>query len=99
MNCYLGFGYSLVIVNGQRSIVNGQFSWAAEYGSVNNNESMNEQKSTQHNIIGTSQRRVDAWGKVTGRAKFAEDYSVAHQLVGKPGAAAAQPDRRRAVEA
>lgn len=29
------------------------------------------------------QRRVDAWGKVTGRAKFAEDYNVAHQLVGR----------------
>ena len=34
-------------------------------------------------IIGTEQRRVDAWGKVTGRAKFAEDYNVAHQLCGK----------------
>ena len=36
-----------------------------------------------HDIVGTPQRRVDAWGKVTGRAKFAEDYSVAHQLVGR----------------
>lgn len=35
------------------------------------------------NIVGTNQRRVDAWGKVTGRAKFAEDYSAAHQLYGK----------------
>ncbi|MGB2868341.1 MAG: xanthine dehydrogenase family protein molybdopterin-binding subunit [Bacteroidota bacterium] len=34
-------------------------------------------------IIGKSERRVDAWGKVTGRAKFAEDYNVAHQLWGK----------------
>jgi CO/xanthine dehydrogenase Mo-binding subunit len=34
-------------------------------------------------IIGKSERRVDAWGKVTGRAKFAEDYSVGHQLWGK----------------
>ncbi|MBX2992131.1 MAG: xanthine dehydrogenase family protein, partial [Bacteroidetes bacterium] len=37
----------------------------------------------EHNIVGTQQRRVDAWGKVTGRAKFAEDYNVAHQLYGK----------------
>ena len=37
----------------------------------------------KHDIIGTQQRRVDAWGKVTGRAKFAEDYNVAHQLHGK----------------
>lgn len=36
-----------------------------------------------HKIIGTDQRRVDAWGKVTGTAKFAEDYNVAHQLYGK----------------
>jgi CO/xanthine dehydrogenase Mo-binding subunit len=36
-----------------------------------------------YNIVGTTQRRVDAWGKVTGRAKFAEDYNVAHQLVGR----------------
>ena len=34
-------------------------------------------------IIGKPERRVDAWGKVTGRAKFAEDYNVAHQLWGK----------------
>jgi CO/xanthine dehydrogenase Mo-binding subunit len=34
-------------------------------------------------IIGKPERRVDAWGKVTGRAKFAEDYSVGHQLWGK----------------
>ena len=34
-------------------------------------------------IIGKPERRVDAWGKVTGRAKFAADYNVAHQLVGK----------------
>jgi CO/xanthine dehydrogenase Mo-binding subunit len=37
----------------------------------------------KHRIIGKSERRVDAWGKVTGRAKFAEDYSVGHQLCGK----------------
>ena len=36
-----------------------------------------------HRIVGTVQRRVDAWGKVTGRAKFAEDYGLAHQLVGR----------------
>lgn len=34
-------------------------------------------------IIGKPERRVDAWGKVTGKAKFAEDYNVAHQLWGK----------------
>jgi CO/xanthine dehydrogenase Mo-binding subunit len=34
-------------------------------------------------IIGKSERRVDAWGKVTGKAKYADDYNVAHQLWGK----------------
>ena len=38
---------------------------------------------SSHNIIGTRQRRVDAWGKVTGRARFAADYNLAHQLVGR----------------
>lgn len=33
-------------------------------------------------IIGKPERRVDALGKVTGRAKFAADYNVAHQLHG-----------------
>ena len=37
----------------------------------------------QLKIIGKPERRVDAWGKVTGRAKFAADYNVGHQLVGK----------------
>jgi CO/xanthine dehydrogenase Mo-binding subunit len=37
----------------------------------------------QHKIIGSPQRRVDAIGKVTGTAKFAEDYNVLHQLYGK----------------
>ncbi|HTP12440.1 MAG TPA: xanthine dehydrogenase family protein molybdopterin-binding subunit [Bacteroidota bacterium] len=37
----------------------------------------------KHKIIGSPERRVDAWGKVTGRAKFAADYNVGHQLVGK----------------
>src|SRR5512135_1702196 len=37
----------------------------------------------QLKIIGKPERRVDAWGKVTGRAKFAADYNVHHQLVGK----------------
>jgi CO/xanthine dehydrogenase Mo-binding subunit len=37
----------------------------------------------KHKIIGKPERRVDAWGKVTGKAKFAEDYNVAHQLWGK----------------
>ena len=34
-------------------------------------------------IIGKRRIRVDALGKVTGRAKFAEDYSAPHQLYGK----------------
>jgi CO/xanthine dehydrogenase Mo-binding subunit len=38
---------------------------------------------TTLHIIGKPERRVDAWGKVTGKAKFAEDYNVAHQLWGK----------------
>ncbi|MEK9136026.1 MAG: molybdopterin cofactor-binding domain-containing protein, partial [Bacteroidota bacterium] len=38
---------------------------------------------SQHNIIGKPERRVDAFGKVTGKAKFAADYNVGHQLVGK----------------
>ena len=37
----------------------------------------------KHKIIGNSERRVDAWGKVTGRAKFAEDYNLRHQLCGR----------------
>lgn len=37
----------------------------------------------QHNIIGKPEKRVDAIGKVTGKAKFADDYNVAHQLYGK----------------
>jgi CO/xanthine dehydrogenase Mo-binding subunit len=36
-----------------------------------------------HTIIGNPERRVDAWGKVTGTAKFAADYSLPHQLYGK----------------
>ncbi|MCX6122073.1 MAG: xanthine dehydrogenase family protein molybdopterin-binding subunit [Ignavibacteriales bacterium] len=34
-------------------------------------------------IIGKSERRVDAWGKVAGKAKYADDYNVSHQLIGK----------------
>jgi CO/xanthine dehydrogenase Mo-binding subunit len=41
---------------------------------------MNEERRT---IIGNPERRVDAWGKVTGTAKFADDYSLPHQLYGK----------------
>ncbi|MBI4811317.1 MAG: molybdopterin-dependent oxidoreductase, partial [Ignavibacteriales bacterium] len=37
----------------------------------------------QHKIIGKPERRVDALGKVTGTAKFADDYNVKHQLYGK----------------
>ena len=37
----------------------------------------------KHKIIGKPERRVDAWGKVTGKAKFAEDYNLGHQLWGK----------------
>ncbi|MGA2624121.1 MAG: xanthine dehydrogenase family protein molybdopterin-binding subunit [Bacteroidota bacterium] len=34
-------------------------------------------------IIGKPERRVDALGKVTGKAKFAADYNAGHQLYGK----------------
>jgi CO/xanthine dehydrogenase Mo-binding subunit len=34
-------------------------------------------------LIGKGERRIDALGKVTGRAKFAADYNVAHQLYGQ----------------
>ncbi|MDI6766932.1 MAG: molybdopterin-dependent oxidoreductase, partial [Bacteroidota bacterium] len=37
----------------------------------------------KHKIIGKGERRVDALGKVTGTAKYAEDYSVKHQLYSK----------------
>jgi CO/xanthine dehydrogenase Mo-binding subunit len=37
----------------------------------------------RHKIIGRPERRVDALGKVTGAAKYASDYSVAHQLWGR----------------
>ena len=37
----------------------------------------------KHKIIGKGERRVDALGKVTGTAKFAEDYNVMYQLYGK----------------
>lgn len=36
-----------------------------------------------YKIIGKGERRVDALGKVTGRAKFAADYNAGHQLFGK----------------
>ena len=34
-------------------------------------------------IIGKSERRVDALGKVTGAARFGADYNLSHQLYGK----------------
>ena len=34
-------------------------------------------------LIGKPERRVDALGKVTGQARFAADYNVAHQLYGE----------------
>jgi CO/xanthine dehydrogenase Mo-binding subunit len=37
----------------------------------------------EHKIIGKGERRVDAFGKVTGTAKYAEDFNVMHQLYGK----------------
>jgi len=37
----------------------------------------------RHTLIGNPEPRVDAWGKVTGRAKFADDYALPHQLTGK----------------
>jgi CO/xanthine dehydrogenase Mo-binding subunit len=39
--------------------------------------------STPTRIIGKVERRVDALGKVTGRAKYAADYNAGHQLYGK----------------
>ena len=39
--------------------------------------------SAPNHIIGKGERRVDALGKVTGRAKFAADYNAGHQLYGK----------------
>lgn len=36
-----------------------------------------------HWIVGKSERRVDAFGKVTGKAKFAADYNIGFQLYGK----------------
>lgn len=38
---------------------------------------------TDHKIVGKPERRVDSFGKVTGTAKYAADYNVAHQLFGK----------------
>lgn len=40
-------------------------------------------KENELHIVGKGERRVDAFGKVTGKAKFAADYNVGHQLVGK----------------
>lgn len=37
----------------------------------------------KNKIIGKPERRVDVLGKVTGTAKFAEDYNVKYQLYGK----------------
>jgi len=37
----------------------------------------------RHHIVGTQQRRVDGYGKVTGTALFAEDYNRPHQLTGR----------------
>jgi len=34
-------------------------------------------------LIGKPERRVDALGKVTGQARFAADYNIAHQLCGE----------------
>lgn len=40
-------------------------------------------KESELHIVGKGERRVDAFGKVTGKAKFAADYNVGQQLVGK----------------
>jgi CO/xanthine dehydrogenase Mo-binding subunit len=40
-------------------------------------------KENELHIVGKGERRVDAFGKVTGKAKFAADYNAGHQLVGK----------------
>ncbi len=37
----------------------------------------------KYKIIGKPEKRVDVLGKVTGKAKFADDYNVKHQLYGK----------------
>jgi CO/xanthine dehydrogenase Mo-binding subunit len=34
-------------------------------------------------LIGKPAQRVDAWGKVTGTARYADDYQLPHQLTGK----------------
>jgi CO/xanthine dehydrogenase Mo-binding subunit len=39
-------------------------------------------KETGLHIVGKGERRVDAFGKVTGKARFAADYNLGHQLVG-----------------
>jgi CO/xanthine dehydrogenase Mo-binding subunit len=50
---------------------------------VEENEQGPDVKEKHLHIIGKGERRVDAFGKVTGKAKFAADYNVGHQLVGK----------------
>ena len=42
-----------------------------------------KEKVNSHKIIGKGERRVDAFGKVTGKARFAADYNAGFQLVGK----------------
>ncbi|HMK38162.1 MAG TPA: xanthine dehydrogenase family protein molybdopterin-binding subunit [Bacteroidota bacterium] len=37
----------------------------------------------KHPTIGNPERRVDGWGKVTGAAKYAADYSLPRQLFGR----------------
>lgn len=58
----------------------------------------------EDDLIGKPERRVDALGKVTGTARFAEDYTAAHQLFGKvlrskfPHARIVRIDTHRAEE-
>ncbi|MCX6928991.1 MAG: xanthine dehydrogenase family protein molybdopterin-binding subunit [Verrucomicrobia bacterium] len=49
-------------------------------------------------IIGKGERRVDALGKVTGRAKFAADYNAGHQLYGRVLRAAHPHARIRRID-
>ncbi len=57
----------------------------ADYGRLGSLNSAPEQHSygMANSIIGKGERRIDALGKVTGRAKFAADYNAGHQLYGK----------------
>ena len=48
---------------------------------TNKENPINKSKKT-YAVVGSNPRRVDAWGKVTGRALFAEDHNRPNQLWG-----------------